>query len=101
MPEGDGVDNFPKEPCEVQILTRTSNIIYMENEKLQWKFEKLKGDYAVYAFCPKCDFHHSVGDIHEINRQYRYCPMCGEYLYVEGSELEVVWNERDIVELYQ
>ena len=24
MPEGDGVDNFPKEPCEVQILTRIS-----------------------------------------------------------------------------
>lgn len=74
-----------------------------------WKYEKFKGDGAIYAFCPKCGFHHNPSRLNsetmksEITYQYNYCPMCGEYLYDENAEngIEITWNERDIVELYE
>lgn len=73
-----------------------------------WKYEKFKGDGAIYVFCPKCGFHHShkcrnweTGTV-DINYQYNYCPMCGEYLCDDNfkNDVEIVWNERDISELY-
>lgn len=71
---------------------------------MQWIFEKFKGDMAVYAICPKCNFRHSPSTISSdmettITHQYRYCPMCGEYLYVAGENIDVIWNQRDIMDL--
>lgn len=75
-----------------------------------WKYEKFKGDVAIYAFCPKCNFRHIPSKLEfetmkaYIAYQYNYCPVCGEYLYDEKAEtngFEIIWNERDIIELYQ
>lgn len=74
-----------------------------------WKYEKFKGDGAIYAFCPKCGFYHNpsrcdfgAGNfVAEVKYQYNFCPMCGEYLYDDSPELYVDWNERDIMELYK
>lgn len=73
---------------------------------MKWHFEKFKGDMSVYAFCPKCGFSHNPSTLNRdmtttITKQYRYCPMCGEYLYVEGEEIDVIWNQRHILELYK
>lgn len=74
-----------------------------------WKYEKFYGDAAIYAFCPKCNFHHNPSRLEtdadgkltsEIQYQYNYCPICGEYLYDDKAVADVVWNERDIEELY-
>ena len=71
---------------------------------MKWIFEKFKGDMAVYAICPQCGFHHNASTLHQnmtitITGQYKFCPMCGEYLYVDGDEVDVIWNQRDIMEL--
>ena len=74
-----------------------------------WQYEKFKGDMAIYAFCPKCNFHHNPSELNhaimecEIQYQYHYCPMCGEYLYNDKAEtdgVDITWNERHILELY-
>ena len=68
---------------------------------MTWIFEKVKGDRAIYAICPVCNFHHVCGTLVEqkINKQYTYCPMCGEYLYDDSKEIEVVCSERSIADL--
>ena len=74
-----------------------------------WQYEKFKGDMAIYAFCPKCNFHYNPSTFNtttmssEIRYQYNYCPICGEYLYDKEFEngVEVIWNERDLIELYK
>ena len=47
-----------------------------------WKYEKFRGDAAIYAFCPKCKFHHNPSELTtdedgrlttEIQYQYNYC----------------------------
>ena len=74
---------------------------------MTWKYEKFKGDGAIYAFCPKCNFNHNPSRLNtstmqcELGIQYNYCPMCGEYLYDETENVDVIWNERDIIELYK
>lgn len=74
-----------------------------------WKYEKFKGDAAIYAFCPKCGFHHNPSRMEqdengrwstEIKFQYKYCPMCAEPLFDKSGEVDVIWDERDITELY-
>lgn len=73
-----------------------------------WEYEKFKGDGAIYAFCPKCGFCHCPSEFNyktgksELIYQYNYCPICGESLNDENFEngVEVIWNERDIIELY-
>lgn len=51
-----------------------------------WEYKKFKGDGAIYAFCPNCDFHHSPSVFDPksyevtIAYEYNYCPMCGEHL---------------------
>lgn len=74
-----------------------------------WQYEKFKGDGAVYAFCPKCNFRHNpsrkdFGTFElSISYQYNYCPIYGEYLYdadAEENGFEVTWDQRDITELY-
>lgn len=71
-----------------------------------WKYEKFKGDGAIYAFCPKCNFHHNPSEYNiktgqtDVIYQYNYCPMCAEPLYDENGEIEIIWNERNIAELY-
>lgn len=78
-----------------------------EDINMKWIFEKFKGDLAVYAFCPKCNFRHNPSRVTpktmevEIVCQYKYCPMCGEYLYDDRDNLDVIWNERDVTELYK
>ena len=77
-----------------------------------WKYEKFKGDLAIYAFCPKCGFYHSPSRTDYKNLkssiayqyQYHYCPVCGEYLYDDNLRkdgAEVVWDERDVTELWE
>ena len=48
---------------------------------MTWRYEKFKGDMAIYAICPRCNFHYCCGDFlkNQIVAQYTYCPMCGEY----------------------
>lgn len=74
-----------------------------------WKYERFRGDAAIYAFCPKCNFHHNPSSLvrdedgnftTDIKYQYNYCPICGEYLYDDKEIVDVVWKERDIEELY-
>ena len=73
-----------------------------------WEYEKFRGDAAIYAFCPKCRFHHCPSRWNydtwqsDLVYQYNYCPICGEYLYNENFKngVEVIWNERNIEELY-
>lgn len=73
-----------------------------------WKYEKFKGDGAIYAFCPKCGFYHCPSSFNpqtmkcEISYQYNFCPMCGKHLYNSHFKdgVNVVWNERDIFERY-
>ena len=33
--------------------------------------------------------------------QYTYCPMCGEYLYEDGSEANVTYNKNELEALYE
>lgn len=75
-----------------------------------WKYEKFRGDGAVYAFCPKCNFHHNPSKYFPEERdtrviyQYNYCPICGEYLYdadVETNGYKTIWEVRDIAELHK
>lgn len=74
---------------------------------LKWVFEKFKGDMAIYATCPNCDYTYNVTSApdletgeYKIDRQYKYCPECGEYLFDENEEVDVAWDERNIEELY-
>lgn len=78
---------------------------------MTWTYEKFRGDAAIYAFCPKCGFHHNPSRMEmedgkfttNILYQYNYCPICGEYLYDKNAVddgFEVTWDERDILELY-
>lgn len=73
-----------------------------------WRFEKFKGDCAIYATCPKCKYSYSTTTApnfktgeYVIDIHYKYCPECGVYLYNNSEEINVIWNERDIVELYK
>ena len=36
----------------------------------------------------------------EIQYQYNYCPVCGEYLFNNEEVVDVDWDERDVTELY-
>ena len=68
-------------------------------------FEKFRGDMAIYATCPKCGFRHNPSQYNPKEGtteifQYRYCPMCGIYLFDDKEELDIIWDERNIVELY-
>lgn len=74
-----------------------------------WEYERFRGDAAIYAFCPKCQFYHNPSRMttdedgkwtSEILYQYNYCPMCGEYLYDDNEEVEITLDERDIMDLY-
>ena len=83
------------------------NTLRVELEaKLNWQYEKFKGDMAIYAICPFCNFTHQVGEKDfktgelNISQQYVFCPMCGSFLYSEG-EADCTYNERDITDLYK
>lgn len=72
---------------------------------MKWRFEKFQGNMAIYAICPECGFMHNPSSCDRktfkpsITTQYKYCPMCGNYLYDESDELDVIWNERNMQEL--
>ena len=77
----------------------------MDEKHKIWKYEKFKGDSAIYAFCPKCNFHYNPSRWNnktgiELAFQYKYCPNCGEYLFDDSENVNVIWNDRDIKELY-
>ena len=61
-----------------------------------WKFEKFKGDKALYAFCPECGYHYIAGVEDQITKYYTHCLVCGKYLYEELEEYTLAWNERFI-----
>lgn len=67
---------------------------------MYWIFEKVRGDMAIYGICPKCGFYYVAGSAFEKNRigQYRYCPMCGEYLFNNTTKFAVIWDKRDIMD---
>ena len=69
---------------------------------MTWKYEKFKGDMAIYAIYPICKFHYCAGDTFnsQINKQYTYCPMCGEYLYENAEKVNVIYNENELDALY-
>lgn len=72
---------------------------------MKWIFEKFQGDMAIYAICPKCGFYHNPSTLHAdmtttITNQYQFCPTCGEYLYVEGDAIDVIWNQRYVTEFF-
>lgn len=77
------------------------------NKRETWIYEKFKGDLAIYAFCPKCNFYYNPSRLNtqtmksELVIEYNYCPMCGEFLHDGSDSVDVVWNERDIAELYK
>ena len=58
---------------------------------------------AIYAICPTCNFHYCCGDFikKQITNLYTYCPMCGEYLYENNSEANVVYNQNELEALYE
>ena len=75
---------------------------------MQWRFEKFKGDSAIYAICPRCGFYHNVSYVAfpfeiRINPQmiYNFCPNCGKEdtsnHYEENKD--IIWNERDWEEM--
>ena len=70
---------------------------------MTWRYEKFKGDMAIYAICPRCNFHYCCGDFlkNQIVAQYTYCPMCGEYLYENTEEGNVIYNKNEIDVLYE
>ena len=72
-------------------------------DKMSWKYEKFKGDMAIYAICPICNFHYCCGDFlkKQIVTQYTYCPMCGEYLYENTEEVNVIYNKNELDVLYE
>ena len=71
---------------------------------MKWYFEKFKGDMAIYAFCPKCGFEHTVSYIDfdmsikiDPDKIYNYCPICGikdETNHYEVNRHDIVWNQR-------
>lgn len=69
---------------------------------MTWKYEKFKGDMAIYAICPTCNFHYCCGDTikNQITNLSTYCPMCGEYLYENCSEANVAYNQNELEALY-
>lgn len=88
----------------------TSRDMGCEDSKMVWKYEKFNGDLAIYAFCPKCGFHHNPSRRDSetmeasIVYQYHYCPVCGEYLYDDNLKKDgvpVTWDERDVTELWE
>lgn len=81
-----------------------------KDNSMTWKYEKFRGDAAIYAFCPECGFYHNPSQLvqnengkwtTEVQYQYNFCPMCGEYLYSSENDIDVIWNERSIEELYK
>lgn len=73
---------------------------------MSWKFEKFKGDMAIYAICPYCDFSHNVRSFNldqgiKVTNQYNFCPICGHYLYVKDDYIDVIWEQRTISESYK
>lgn len=77
---------------------------------MSWKYEKLKGNAAVYAICSKCGFCYSCGGMRSttngetetvLDKVYNYCPFCGSYENDDCDYADIIWNERDISELFQ
>jgi hypothetical protein len=81
----------------------------------KWIFEKFIGNMVIYQICPYCGYMHDAcsqkrvfdneGNIIKvefvITSQYRYCPMCGKYLYNDSGELNVIWNKRKFMDLME
>ena len=71
-----------------------------------WKFERFKGDGAIYGICPNCNFYHNVSTLDEnlvphITNQFLFCPACGDYLYDPNPETSpIIKYERNILDLY-
>ena len=59
-----------------------------------WAFTMCKGDRAIYAVCPHCNFRYNPSVLDEslnpvIPSVFKYCPMCAEYLYITPENIKV------------
>ena len=61
---------------------------------MSWRYEKFKGNAAVYAICPKCNFYYSCGGFGKSVITYNYCPNCGSYENDDCENVNIIWNER-------
>lgn len=59
----------------------------------KWEIIKFYTDAAIYSYCTKCGFTHSCykgdlnfGYVYAFEKEYNYCPKCGEYM--ERMEIE-------------
>ena len=69
---------------------------------MYWIFEKVRGDQAIYGICPKCEFHYAAGEASKKRvGQYRYCPMCGEYLFNNNTDIKIIWDKRDLMDFHR
>lgn len=76
---------------------------------MKWRFEKFKGDSAIYGICTKCNYSYEAGSYNPATAessgvyQYKYCPICGRRLYIKPKDgtLDVVWNERLITDFWE
>ena len=79
----------------------------IDTSSKHWVFEKFKGDMAIYAFCPYCNFVYNPSKLNkdmqpEIKGLYNYCPNCGKYIYIEPDKIKIEQNnKRNIAELYK
>lgn len=92
---------------QIFFMQLTKRYKKIKGDLMKWKYEKFKGDMAIYAICPKCNFHHSssVYNPHSgesvVQNPYTFCPLCGEFLFENYEEVNVIWNERNIFKLYE
>lgn len=93
--------SLKKEPNEQEFLE------VAQTSHSHWIFTKFKGDRAIYAICPHCDFHYNPSILDEnlnpvISSVFKYCPMCAEYLYITPENIKVdVETNRYITEVYE
>lgn len=67
-----------------------------KGKTMSWRYEKFKGNAAVYAICPKCNFYYSCGGLGKSVITCNYCPNCGSYENDDCENVNIIWNERDV-----
>ncbi len=77
-----------------------------ETSHSHWVFTKFKGDKAIYAICPHCNFCYNLSALNEdleavIPSVFKYCPMCSEYLYMTPEKIKIDIVDRYITEVYE
>lgn len=74
---------------------------------MQWIYEKFRGNMAIYAICPVCNYATDKSKFDQqtghftITNPFTFCPMCGEFLFSIDDDCDVIWNERNITEHFE